>query len=239
MISAHKTILFLALFVLTAAICLSNARSVWHPVYSALVGRRTTADVLAELREPLEAHWAAACAEAGIAFPPSGVVLLGMKEERSLELWGRSEDADWARLATYPILAASGSAGPKLLEGDRQVPEGVYAIEGLNPNSAFHLSLKIGYPNAFDREQADREGRSNLGGDIFIHGKAVSVGCLAIGDRAVEEVFYLVARAGCEKARVVIMPHDLRVQEDVEIPEGREWTRELYAGVRDALIPFD
>jgi murein L,D-transpeptidase YafK len=71
---------------------------------------------------------------------------------------------------------ASGKAGPKLREGDGQVPEGIYRIDGLNPNSSYHLSLKLNYPNDFDLEQARTEGRTELGGDIFIHGKAVSIG---------------------------------------------------------------
>ena len=72
------------------------------------------------------------------------------------------------RLARYPIRAASGALGPKLREGDRQVPEGVYDIESLNPNSRFHVALRVGYPNAFDRQMAGREGRTALGGDIMI-----------------------------------------------------------------------
>lgn len=73
-------------------------------------------------------------------------------------------------IKSYPILAASGSIGPKLRESDMQVPEGVYQIESLNPNSQFHLSLRVNYPNEFDREQARIDGRAQLGGDIMIHG---------------------------------------------------------------------
>ena len=80
------------------------------------------------------------------------------------------------------------------------MPEGVYAIEAFNSNSRFHLSLKLDYPNAVDRQQAALEGRDQLGGDIFLHGKDVSVGCLAMGDAAIEELFVLVARTGIERA---------------------------------------
>src|SRR5204863_8498878 len=62
------------------------------------------------------------------------------------------------------------------------ISEGIYPIESLNPNSRFHLSLRIGYPNAFDRAQAAKEKRTNLGGDIMIHGNSVSIGCLAMGE---------------------------------------------------------
>jgi len=71
-------------------------------------------------------------------------------------------------VADYRITAASGTAGPKLREGDRQVPEGIYRIVGLNPNSRYHLSMKLDYPNAFDRHQAARDGRARPGSDIFI-----------------------------------------------------------------------
>jgi L,D-transpeptidase catalytic domain len=82
---------------------------------------------------------------------------------------------------SYSVLVASGHNGPKLREGDRQVPEGFYRITSLNPNSSYHLSIKLNYPNAFDQQHADEEGRDRLGGDIFIHGKAASIGCLAMG----------------------------------------------------------
>lgn len=97
------------------------------------------------------------------------------------------------------MLAASGGPGPKLREGDLQVPEGVYRLTAFNPNSSYHLSLRVDYPNAEDRAAEDRavarsDRRTSLGGDIFIHGKAVSIGCLAIGDPGIEEL--LRARRG-------------------------------------------
>jgi murein L,D-transpeptidase YafK len=65
---------------------------------------------------------------------------------------------------------ASGGLGPKLGAGDRQGPERIYAIESLNPNSLFHLSMRLNYPNEFDQMRAKQDGRSDLGGDIMIHG---------------------------------------------------------------------
>ena len=135
------------------------------------------------------------------------------------------------RLGVYPadgIEAASGTAGPKLREGDYQVPEGMYAIEAFNPNSRFHLSLKLDYPNAVDRQQAALEGRDQLGGDIFLHGKDVSVGCLAMGDAAIEELFVLVARTGIERVIVLLAPYDFR-QRAVERDSSRPaWVEALY-----------
>ena len=88
---------------------------------------------------------------------------------------------------TFPILRASGRLGPKRQEGDGQVPEGCYFIERFNPASLFHLSLGLDYPNASDLVlTTDRE---HPGSDIFIHGNCQSIGCLAMGDPAIEEVF--------------------------------------------------
>ena len=80
----------------------------------------------------------------------------------------------------------------KLREGDRQVPEGLYRLIGRNPNSNYHLSMKLDYPNSYDPRHAKREGRSNPGSNIFIHGKSLSVGCLAMSGEAIEAFFVLV-----------------------------------------------
>lgn len=139
------------------------------------------------------------------------LILVGVKDARRLEVWARGRDETAARHVTdYPVLAASGLAGPKLREGDRQVPEGVYRLEGLNPNSRFHLSMKVSYPSAFDLGHARTEGRTSPGSDIFIHGGARSVGCLALGDPAIEELFLLVSELGLGRVRVLLCPSDPR-----------------------------
>ena len=117
--------------------------------------------------------------------------------------------------------------GPKLQEGDRQVPEGIYQLEYLNPNSSYHLSLKINYPNAFDLKHAMLEGRDEPGSNIFIHGKAVSIGCLAMGDRAIEEIFVLVAKTGRNNVTVAIAPSDPR-KNSLENTTNQAWISQLY-----------
>jgi murein L,D-transpeptidase YafK len=123
-----------------------------------------------------------------------------------------------------------------LREGDRQVPEGIYPIESLNPNSSYHLSLRVGYPNAFDRAQAANEGRKNLGGDIMIHGKSVSIGCLAMGDEAAEDLFVLAADTGLQNIKVVLSPMDFRtgaaVPKTAKLPD---WTEGLYNQIRSEM----
>lgn len=164
-------------------------------------------------------------------------MLIAIKQDRSLEVW-TTRDEERLRIATYPILAASGSLGPKLREGDLQVPEGLYRIEGLNPNSAFHLSMKVNYPNEFDRARGREEERSDLGGDIFIHGKKASIGCLAMGDDAIEELFVLVADVGASNTRVLISPVDFRDEVESEAHSGPHWLPALYEEISKSLRQY-
>ncbi len=175
-------------------------------------------------------------AAAGVAYPPTRVVLVGLKAERRLELYAAGPDGALRFLRSYPVLAASGVLGPKLREGDQQVPEGLYRIDSLNPNSQFHLSLRIGYPNADDRRRAAEDGRSDLGGAIMIHGSSVSVGCLALGDPASEELFVLAAEVGLPNIRVILSPIDFRrSQLSPGYTPALPWVPVLYDEIRAAL----
>jgi hypothetical protein len=172
---------------------------------------------------------------AGVPYPPSRFVLLGLKKERELQLYAAGPGQGLAFIRSFTVLGASGGLGPKLREGDRQVPEGVYEIVYLNPRSVAHLSLALGYPNEFDRAQAAEEGREDaiLGGDIMIHGGWGSIGCLAIGDRAIEDVFVLAADTGFERGVVVVSPVDFRRSElPAEYLPPSEWVEQLYAWLR-------
>jgi L,D-transpeptidase catalytic domain len=172
------------------------------------------------------------------SWPPSEIALVAIKDKKVLELYTRSETGSWTFIHRYRVLAASGASGPKLRRGDRQVPEGVYRISYLNPNSHYHVSLRINYPNRFDRKMAAQDGRHDLGGDIMIHGKRSSAGCLAMGDKAAEELFVLAAQVGLPKIRVIIAPTDLRT---TQLPPGRNgpsWLPKLYAEVASAMSEF-
>ena len=169
--------------------------------------------------------------KAKVAYPPREVTFIALKQEMKLELWAR-DSGEFRFIRDYRIRAASGVSGPKLRQGDMQVPEGIYRIAGLNPNSHFHLSMKLNYPNEFDLFHAWQEGRSDPGSDIFIHGKAKSLGCLAMDDETIEELFVLTVHVGAENVKVVIAPHDPRtfpLEADIEgLPE---WTPELYSSI--------
>ncbi len=200
-----------------------------------MAGAATVEQVVERYRAKVEQRLLPRFRFAGAEWPPTELTLVALKDVQRLELWARA-DGPWVHVRDYHIKGISGGPGPKLREGDLQVPEGIYRIARLNPNSAFHLSLKIDYPNAFDRQQARREGRRNLGGDIFIHGNRVSKGCLAIGDNAVEELFVLAAMVGPEKVRVIIAPTDFRVYSVRHLaPPGRPWVAELYRQIARAM----
>lgn len=229
---------FLALLVLV--VCAIPFRATVRRIALSMVqiakGRKTVADRLQEYGGAARSRLAPDFAKIGCNYPPQKIVLLGLKQEKLLEVWVSNGSGALKHLKTYPILAASGKAGPKLAEGDLQVPEGIYEIESLNPNSSFHLSLRVAYPNTFDREKGRLDGRVDLGSDIMIHGKAASIGCLAIGDPAIEELFVLVAETGVNNVKVILSPIDLRTR---ELPANEQtaipWITELYADIKSEI----
>lgn len=172
----------------------------------------------------------------GIQYPPTKLVFAGFKQERTLNVYASDETATLRFIRSCPILGASGGPGPKLRRGDRQVPEGLYRISFLNPNSRYHLSLRINYPNDDDKKRAEMDGRANLGGDIMIHGGSASIGCLAMGDEAAEDLFVLAADTGMQNITVILTPNDLRVERAPEVSRGTpEWVPSLYEEIRKEL----
>jgi len=122
------------------------------------------------------------------------------KQERELEVWAGAAGRPLVKVRTYPFCAASGELGPKRREGDLQVPEGFYVIDLLNPWSQFHLSLRVSYPNAADRKLGDAR---RPGSNIFIHGGCASIGCIAIEDEPIEELYLMVLEARRKMGRGV------------------------------------
>ncbi|MCC7303368.1 MAG: L,D-transpeptidase family protein [Bacteroidia bacterium] len=129
----------------------------------------------------------------GIPAGKLNICLVGYKEEQVLELWVRKgTEGKYSLYGTYPVCASSGTIGPKRRAGDGQVPEGFYHIDRYNPYSNFHLSLGVSYPNASDRILGTR---GSLGGDIFIHGSCVTIGCMPLTDDLIKEVYVLAVEA--------------------------------------------
>ena len=128
-----------------------------------------------------------------------------IKEDWELELWVQEADKSWHPLKIYHIFGMSGELGPKTAEGDEQAPEGFYRVypHSMNPRSKFHLSFNIGYPNAYDRKL----GRT--GSFIMVHGDILSIGCFAMTDARIEEIYTMVNeafKAGTQCVPVQVYP---------------------------------
>jgi murein L,D-transpeptidase YafK len=142
------------------------------------------------------------------------------KLESELELWVE-KDGRFVRFATYPICLWSGRLGPKLKEGDRQAPEGFYTVaaEQLNPNSRMYRSFTLGFPNIFDQAY----GRT--GSFLMVHGGCASIGCFAVTDPVVDEIWRLVTAAldqGQARFPVHVFPFHM-TNSNVELRRGSKW----------------
>ena len=171
-----KQTLLLAALVLILAACSSRAPETQRD--SRLIRRPPNPT----LQDRLEAR--------GFRFGAPAFIRIFKKEE-VLEVWLQKDSGEYALFLDYPICIYSGELGPKTREGDKQSPEGFYAVgrEAMNPNSQYHLSFNLGYPNAYDRAHG------YSGSMLMVHGKCVSIGCYAMGDRQIEEIYTLVGSA--------------------------------------------
>lgn len=202
---------------------------------------RTVEDRVRQFGEAVSHRLAGDLSAAGVPWPPRAVVLLAFKDERRIEVYAGVATEAVRYVRSYPVLAASGRPGPKRREGDRQVPEGFYEVESLNPNSRFHVSLRLNYPCDEDLRAAASEGRDTqgLGGDIMIHGGAASIGCLAVGDEAAEDLFVLAALSACGKVPVLIAPVDFRSRPlPASAAPDAPWVAERYAALAARLKDF-
>lgn len=231
--TVRPSLLIVCAVILCTVILYKYGRSIWHPAYARIRGRQT-------VRSVLKKH----TARVRKRFPQwkrlvdrKTITLIAFKQERRLELWKRIRGKhQWIK--SYPFTGYSGTLGPKRKEGDLQIPEGIYRIAYLNPNSSYHLSMKVSYPNRFDRKMARKDRRTRLGGDIFIHGKNVTIGCIPIGDRNIEELFTIIATNGVRNTRVLIAPNDLRIRTAPSI-KGIRWVGLLYTKLKRALLAYE
>jgi murein L,D-transpeptidase YafK len=146
-------------------------------------------DVFKRKEDTLKKQFAAKKLE----WPAKHVYIRSFKYDSELEVWVKSKITDEFQLfKTYKICALAGTLGPKRIEGDYQVPEGFYYINEFKPNSTYHLSLGLNYPNAADRILADS---ISPGGDIYIHGSCVTQGCIPITNPQIEELYILTTLA--------------------------------------------
>ncbi|RYZ84384.1 MAG: hypothetical protein EOP06_18160 [Proteobacteria bacterium] len=232
--TVKKSHLAIAVF---AVLCASVAALTLFPhqipggsyIVQKIRGKSTVSDRVAQYGTKVQSQWSPFFEKAGVTYPPRKLVLVGLKQEKRLEVYAANQDHPPRFIRSFDILRASGKMGPKLREGDLQVPEGFYHIESLNPNSAFHLALRISYPSGEDRAQAASEGRTDLGSDIMIHGSNASVGCLAMGDDVAEDLFVLAAQTGIENVEVLLCPLDFRVAQVPPDPKRPTWVQARYS----------
>ncbi|MBI3184932.1 MAG: L,D-transpeptidase family protein [Myxococcales bacterium] len=166
-------------------------------------------DRVAQARKDQAAAVAEAFRAAGVSYPPRELYLRAFKAEKELEVWAGEPGKPLVKVKAFPFCYASGELGPKRRLGDLQVPEGFYRINHFNPRSNFHLSLGVSYPNESDRILGER-GRP--GGDIYIHGSCVSIGCIAIEDGPIEQLYLMALDARERSGKPVpvhIFPHRL------------------------------
>lgn len=129
----------------------------------------------------------------GIDISDAEVFLRAIKHERKLELFAKNvRGANYQLIKRYDFCVLSGGLGPKRAQGDMQVPEGFYHIDRFNPTSYFFISLGIDYPNVSDRQLTTSR---DAGGDIFIHGDCVSVGCIPLTDKWIKELYVVCTEA--------------------------------------------
>ncbi len=161
------------------------------------------------------------------------------KETLELELWIKPKAASaYRKWKTWPIAAMSGELGPKTKEGDRQAPEGFYQVttKSLNPRSNYHLSFNIGYPNTFDHAH------QRTGSFIMVHGKAVSIGCFAMTDPVIEEI-YLMAEAALKRGQpsfgVHVFPFRMTSERLLQAGEEHPSLMNFWLDLRQGYTAFE
>ena len=170
-------------------------------------------DLLGRMEDSLKKQFQ----ERELAWPPQSLYIRSFKYDRQLEVWVRNDNDDEYKLfKTYKVCMQSGTTGPKRVEGDYQVPEGFYYINEFNPNSKYHLALGLNYPNASDKILSDND---RPGGSIYIHGNCVSVGCIALNNASIEELYLIASRvktSGQDFIPVHVFPVKYNVRKSIE-----------------------
>jgi len=143
------------------------------------------------------------------------------KESDKLELWIENKNQTFSLFKSYDICSFSGDLGPKIKQGDWQSPEGFYFVKPnqLNPWSSYHLSFNLGYPNRYDRAY------KRTGSALMVHGNCVSIGCYAMTDKYIDEIYTLVNAAlenGQPFFRVHAFPFKLD-EKRLNKEKGNQW----------------
>ncbi len=150
---------------------------------------------------------------ANIEYDKLNILIKAYKHEQQLELFAKNKtDNSYKKLISYKICASSGKLGPKREQGDGQVPEGFYFIDQFNPVSNFYLSLRVSYPNQSDKKKSKAV---NLGGDIFIHGSCVTIGCMPMTDEIIKEIYlYAIQATECGQQKIPVYIYPFKMNEE-------------------------
>ena len=179
-----------------------------------------------------------------LVWPAKYVYIRSFKYDSQLEVWVKNDRKDPYKLfKSYRVCALAGTLGPKRMEGDYQVPEGFYYINEFNPKSTYHLSLGINYPNISDRILSDI---NSPGGDIYIHGSCVTVGCIPLTDPMIEELYTITAHAknqGQDFIPVHIFPIKFNVKRSIDylgrLTKDDEQLKNFSSHLEDAFNYFE
>ncbi len=180
----------------------------------------------------------------GLTYPAKYIFIRSFKLDSEMEIWVKNNPQDTFRLfKSYRVCTLSGKMGPKRREGDRQVPEGFYYINDFNPNSNYHLSLGINYPNFSDRILSDPK---KPGSEIYIHGNCITVGCIPLTDEFIDEVYILAVNAknaGQDFIPVHVFPIKFGNSRSVDylntVPVTDSISRPFWADLRHAYDYFE
>lgn len=208
------------------------------PVTASAQPKTKQNDRVREVRTRVSASLTEELKTAGFALGDPAFIRI-FKETRELELWLKPKGAAQYKLwKTWPIVAMSGKLGPKLKEGDLQAPEGFYAVtaRAMNPESKYHLSFNIGYPNAYDRAN------QRTGGLIMIHGNKVSVGCFAMTDPVIEPIYLIVESAlnrGQPEIPVHVFPFRMTAERMAQAEASASQWLEFWKNLQQGYAAFE
>ncbi len=168
------------------------------------------------------------------------ILFIAYKTEKELDLFvKRKAESKYRKLTTYDICRTSGQLGPKRSQGDMQIPEGFYTINSFNPASSYYLSLGINYPNLADKINSKAK---NLGGDIYIHGECVTIGCLPMTNDKINELYIYALQArqnGQTDIPVYIFPFRFTENNALRIKEQYKSNRTLLDFWDNLKIGYD
>lgn len=168
------------------------------------------------------------------------LIFVAYKDNDALEVFAKTKkETTYRKIISYEVCSRSGQLGPKRKQGDGQVPEGFYHIDRFNPTSSFHLSLGLNYPNLADKRKSKA---SNLGGDIFVHGSCVTIGCLPMTDNFIKEIYLLAVYArnnGQNKIPFYIFPFRMTDQNMLTYKTKYKNDKELISFWDNLKIGYD